>query len=276
MAIKRAMGLLVFAWCFFYLAKSCFAYDIQPYDAQQATDKPGEALSLVFCSLNYKHAADFAKDREMLIQRLKITPPFNENNKFKFWYINLSQKEEGEVFKPTSVFPPFKVRQDLLADISAKLKGAYKLVIIDAQGSIACAELSEIRKTSLVILGRKALNNDHSFAKGFLHEFGHSLGLRDECVNCQQLSSSGYPNCAASQEEAEAWWGDLVGKELRVNYIGGCCGNKNYIRPTIASLMNDPNKAEDFGPVNERYLQFPPLPSPPHKGEGNVNDVSLA
>ena len=49
--------------------------------------------------------------------------------------------------------------------------------------------------------------------------------------------------------------GDLVGQGTRVNYIFGCCGNKNYIRPTIASLMNDPDKAEDFGPVNERYLR---------------------
>ncbi|MDP3732853.1 MAG: hypothetical protein Q8R31_07540 [Candidatus Omnitrophota bacterium] len=27
------------------------------------------------------------------------------------------------------------------------------------------------------------------------------------------------------------------------------------IRPTIASLMNDADKAEDFGPVNERFLR---------------------
>ncbi|MDD4980625.1 MAG: hypothetical protein PHC54_05090 [Candidatus Omnitrophica bacterium] len=46
-----------------------------------------------------------------------------------------------------------------------------------------------------------------------------------------------------------------MGKVPRVNYIHGCCGNKNYIRPVIASLMNNPDKAEDFGPVNERFLR---------------------
>jgi len=51
-----------------------------------------------------------------------------------------------------------------------------------------------------------------SFAKGFLHKLGHSLGLRDECVDCQQLSLAGPPNCAATKEEAQKWWGDLVGK----------------------------------------------------------------
>jgi len=40
-----------------------------------------------------------------------------------------------------------------------------------------------------------------------------------------------------------------------VRYVRGCCGNRNYIRPTTASLMNDPDKAGDFGPVNERYIR---------------------
>lgn len=244
-------GLALFFFC---LLDSCFAYDIKPY-AQQASRKPGESLNLVFCSLNYKDAADFAKDMETLIQRLKITKPFDECNNFKFWYINFSQKEESKVFKPTLAFPPLKVRKDLFADISAKLKGGYKLVIIDAQGSTSCAELSEARENSLIILGRKAHDNDNNFTKVFLHELGHSFGLRDECVNCRQLSSSGYPNCASLKEEAEKWWGDLAAENDRVGYISGCCGNKDYIRPTVASLMNDFHKAEDFGPVNERYLK---------------------
>lgn len=242
------------ALCFFCLFESCFAYDIKPY-AQQVSGKLRRSLNLVFCSLNYKHAADFAKDREALIQRLKNTKPFDQYNNFKFWYISLSQKEESKVFKPTSVFPPLKVRKDFLADISAKLKGVYKLVIIDAQGSVSCAELSSIDKLSLIILGKARYTQSGSFAKGFLHELGHSLGLRDECVDCNQLSPAGEPNCATNKEEAQKWWGDLVGKSPEVNYIHGCCGNKNYIRPTIASLMNNPDKAEDFGPVNERYLR---------------------
>jgi len=44
-------------------------------------------------------------------------------------------------------------------------------------------------------------------------------------------------------------------REKFVGYINGCCGNKDYIRPTIASFMNDPDQANDFGPVNERYLR---------------------
>lgn len=147
------------------------------------------------------------------------------------------------------------MRRDFLNDLLTYLKSNYKLIIIDASGSVSTAELSSPDKLSLVILGRARYEDSSSFAKGFLHELGHSLGLRDECVDCQQLCPPGPPNCATTKEEAENWWGDLVGKEQRVNYISGCCGNKEYIRPTIASLMNNPDKAEDFGPVNERYLR---------------------
>ena len=70
----------------------------------------------------------------------------------------------------------------------------------------------------------------------------------------RSLAPPGPPNCAATEEDAKAWWGDLEGTMPRVHYIHGCGGNKNYIRPTIASFMNDPDKAGDYGPVNARYL----------------------
>jgi hypothetical protein len=172
------------------------------------------------------------------------------------YYINLSKEEENMLFKDTQGFPPFKVRQDFLNDILAHLKSSYKLILIDASGSVSCSELSAKDKISLIILGKARYNNVGSFAKGFLHELGHSFGLRDECVDCARLCPPGPPNCAQTQAEAQEWWGDLIGRgQSRVSYIRGCCGNKGYIRPVIASLMNDPDKAEDFGPVNERYLR---------------------
>lgn len=254
MVSKRAIIFFGFALCFFYLFESCFAFDIKPCE-QEVSDKSGTYLSFIFCPLDYDDLSAFTRDRETLIRKLKTTQPFNEFNNFKFWYINLSPEEGVQVFKSTSDFPPLKVRKDFLSDVSLRLKGVYKLIIVDAQGSMSCAELSGARIDSLIILGRRSYDNDDNFAKGFLHELGHSFGLRDECVNCLQRSSRGYPNCAAIKEEAEKWWGDLVMEGGRIGYISGCCGNKDYIRPTIASLMNDFHKADDFGPVNERYLR---------------------
>jgi hypothetical protein len=238
----------------FLFTNSCFAYDLKPF-AQQIPGKPGKSINIVFCSLNYKRIDDLAKDSQMLIQRLKTAKPFDEYGHFKFWSITLSPKEEADIFKPTSDFPPLGVRSDLLADISAKVQGAYKLVIIDAQGFSHCAELSQAGKDSLIVLGRYAASKDRLFANAFLHELGHSFGLRDESVISPQRSPEGYPNCATSKAEAEKWWGDLASGSDRVGYFSGCCGNMDYTRPTIASLMNDFRRAEDFGPVNERYLR---------------------
>jgi len=243
--IFKENRLFVFSLCFFYFvfSSSCLAYDIKP-------------LKLVFCPLNYSNKESFLKDLSVLTQRLKKTPPFEEvSDKIGFYYLDL-KKGEKSIFKETHTFPPIKVRQAFLDAIFSYLKSNYKLIIIDAQGSISCAELSSIDKLSLIILGKaRYAQSSGSFAKGFLHELGHSLGLRDECVDCNQLSPAGEPNCATTKEEAQKWWGDLVGKSAEVNYIRGCCGNRNYIRPTIVSIMNNPDKAEDFGPVNERYLR---------------------
>lgn len=248
------MRLFAFVFCFLGFTFNCFAYDIEPY-LKQATSEHKNLLNLVFCSLDYQDKEIFLKDIDALVQRLKKTKPFDENNTIGFWFVFTSKEEEDIIFKRTQGFPPFKVRSDFLDDISTRLSYNYKLIIIDASGSVSCAELSSADKMSLIILGKRRYKDKNSFVKGFLHELGHSLGLRDECVDCAQLSLAGPPNCAATKEEAQKWWGDLVGNDSRVNYISGCCGNKEYIRPTIASLMNDPDKAEDFDPVNEWYLK---------------------
>lgn len=246
------VNLSTFVLFIFFFCANSFAYNIKSYG-----DIPkGPRLNLVFCSLHYYNQKVFLEDTEILVQRLRQTGPFDEfTEEIGLYYIDFSRKEENLIFKRAQAFPPLKVRQDFLNGISIHLKPNYKLVIIDAVDSISCAELSSANKPSLVILGKRRYKDKNSFAKGFLHELGHSLGLRDECVDCGEICPPGPPNCATTKEEAIEWWGDLVGKESRVNYISGCCGNKDYIRPVIASLMNDPDRAEDFGPINERYLR---------------------
>ncbi|MFC1657885.1 hypothetical protein ACFL1D_00715 [Candidatus Omnitrophota bacterium] len=248
------MRLLIFVFFFLSSTLSCFAYDIQPYSEEQL-DKTKAALNLVFYALNYPEEQDSSEDIDVILESLKKTKPFDEFNNFAIWYANLPKEEKNSIFKSTPGFPPLKVRQDFLDYISERLKSNYKLIIIDYSGSLSCAELSSIDKLSLIILGRKRYTSSGSFAKGFLHELGHSLGLREECVRCNQLCAPGPPNCATTQEDAQEWWGDLAKNYSRVRFINGCCGNKDYIRPTIASLMNNTDKAGDFGPVNERFLR---------------------
>lgn len=245
----------------FVLFFSCLAFDGLAYELKslpaRSVPKPSAILNIVFCPLHYQKKDDFLRDSEAMMQRLSGTKPFDQFAQDLGTYAMSVSAREGEaVFKKVQGFPPLKIRQDFLDSISSQLGASYKLVILDASGRSFCAELSSKDEMSLIILGKAKYGGKDSFAKGFLHELGHSLGLRDESPEVYAKESpAGYPNCATSREEARKWWGDLKGKKEYVDYIRGCCGNKSYFRPTIASLMNDVEKADDFGPVNERYLR---------------------
>ncbi len=119
------------------------------------------------------------------------------------------------------------------------------------------------------------------------HELGHAMfNLPDEYVG-QQLGFDGredlssWPSCAESDEEAEAWWGDLAGSvdpmvdlwitqmdeagfpvfdpgtlEANVavsNVDGGCYGVAGSIRATFDSLMNQ--NIPVLGSVNRRWAE---------------------
>ena len=130
--------------------------------------------------MNYQNNEDFAKDREALIKRLESAKPFDEfMDALGIWYLDINQKEEMDFFKEAEGIPPLKVRQKFLDDIMSRLKSNYKLIIIDALGSVSCAELSSRDKLSLIILGRARYTKAQSFAKGFLHELGHSWFFRN-------------------------------------------------------------------------------------------------
>ena len=205
-------------------------------------------FNLVFAGLNYPDRGSFLKDLAGLEGRLRLTEPFDAfQDSLRISYLELDQKEEAAFFKNAGGAPGLKVRMDLLRRISG-LTGLYKLVIIDYRAAASSAELSSIRRTSLIVLGRGRSSNGGDFAKAFLHELGHSLGLRDECLLCARREP-GLPNCAPDKESAQKWWGRSV------EYVNGCCGSKEYFRPTVASLMNDPRKASDYGFINQEYLR---------------------
>ncbi len=237
------------AFIFFTFLPPDFAYQLTSYSKNQKAP-----INLVFIPLGYPDKESFLKDVKELTEKLTITTPFNEfPGAFRIWMIDLTAKEQNLFFGTSGVFPYFSVRSDLLEKIQQGVKGTYKGIVISFSGSTSCAELSSANKFSLLIIGRNRYKDKNSFAKGFLHELGHSFGLRDECWKCA-ATDMGFPNCAKDKNEANQWWGDLTVGSERAGYFPGCCGRPDCIRPTSISLMNDPNKANDYGPVNERYL----------------------
>jgi hypothetical protein len=230
------------------------AFAFQLREVSCPSRKP--CLSLVFIGLNCPSQALFLKDIFSIEEKLSATSPFDEFRQcINSYSVEMGEREGAVLFKRSQGTPPIKVKVDFLEEISKTVDPA-KMVFIDYQGSASRAELSLPHITSLMILGRARYAGQDDFVEGFLHELGHSLGLRDESSDAHaKTAPAGYPNCARSREEAQKWWGDLTGKDEFVDYINGCCGSRDYIRPTIASLMNDTEKAEDFGPVNRRYLR---------------------
>lgn len=126
------------------------------------------------------------------------------------------------------------------------------------------------------------------------HELGHALfGLGDEYygvsgeANPEFVSEGEWPNCANSQEQAEAWWGDLEGTydpmidiwieesmRLGIEFTAaeiddyrlggtveledgsdGCYGRDGYHRPSRSSLMGPELDPPAFGPVNVRWAE---------------------
>ena len=230
----------------------CFSYELKPYFLVKR-NKP--LLNLVFVEINLPFQPLDIVDITLLAEKLEKTTPFNEfTDHIAIWQVKLSDEETATFFQYRPDFPYLSVRQDFLDSLVSKINEPFKLVIIGDAGFNCSAELSSPNQTSLIFLNKQQYPQDEIFSRSFLHEFGHSLGLRDE-GEYSHKSEAGPPNCAQTKEDAVSWWGGLVGKEKGVNYFGGCCGSRNYIRPTVQSVMNDFKKSGDYGVVNVRYLR---------------------
>lgn len=243
--------MLLFLFFFLCLPAESFCFQINKlYSSVQSP-----TLNIVFTGLQYPQQGLFIKDTECIQAKLFSLKPFAElKEQIQIHYLVLDNNEEGVFFKQRQGTPPVVVRKDLLKKIAEQVGQAFKLVILDYQGSNTCAELSSIDRMSVIVVGRRRYVTDKDFVKGFLHELGHSLGLRDECIHCAKVEM-GYPNCAPDIGTAKKWWGEFVGKKSTVDYVGGCCGQYECVRPTIASLMNDTDKASSYGFVNEEYIR---------------------
>ena len=234
-----------------------FPWQIEPFQKElpSGDQKNQITLNIVFLPLNYQRKDNFKKDTSLIISRLKITSPFNQFRGFRFYLLNITSKEKGILFKKCKKFPYLEVRNDLIRDIRNKLNGTYKLAILDKGGNTSAAEISKANEISLIILGRNSYGKKNRLSKAFLHEFGHSLGLREENPSSSQPIIAGPPNCAPDKETAVKWWGNIAKTREGVDYFKMQSGEKVFIKPTRRSIMNNPFISCGYGPVNERYLR---------------------
>ncbi|MEA3560246.1 MAG: hypothetical protein U9R31_00545 [Candidatus Omnitrophota bacterium] len=143
---------------FLSFASSAFPWQINCF--QEGEPFTGEqkqiTLNLVFVLLNYQNESEFKKDISSIIARLKNTSPFDEFKGLKVYLLDTALKEREFLFKKSKNFPFLKVKNNLIQSIKRNIKGVYKLVILDKEGDVGAAELSNIRNISLIILGKKS------------------------------------------------------------------------------------------------------------------------
>ncbi|OPX28089.1 MAG: hypothetical protein B1H08_06570 [Candidatus Omnitrophica bacterium 4484_171] len=234
-----------------------FSWQISSFQGEDSSvaEKNQIILNLVFVSLSYQREDNFKKDISSILARLKKTSPFREFKSLKVYLLDASPEERTVLFKKSESFPFLKVKNSLIQDIKSRIGGVYKLVLLNKQGDTSAAELSNIRNISLIILGKSSYGGKNRLSKVFLHELGHSLGLREENPGSSQPIIPGEPNCASDKETAKKWWGDMVKGNSAIGYFEIYSAGRKFIKPTRRSIMNNPLKSSGYGPVNERYLR---------------------
>ena len=198
-------------------------------------EKNQAIINLVFIPLGYQEPSGAKKDILSITARLRSVFPFNEFKGFRFFFLKLDLPAEKDIFKKNKNFPYLKVSDDFIRELKDKIGGNYKLVILDKESNVSAGELSGIKDTSLIILGRNSFGEKNRLSKAFLHEFGHSMGLREENSGSSQGIIPGRPNCAPDKKTAVKWWGGIAKRNSSVGYFEIKAQNKTFIKIGRAS-----------------------------------------
>ena len=152
----------------------------------------------------------------------------------------------------------------------------FKLVILSPLNFVPSAKVARGKNSAIYMptyqgsLTREELTR--FVRRFFIHELGHSLGLRDEYSRdrpkesiideqaANSLSSNvayqpAKPNCAPDEDTAKKWWGEYLGVFEDVGVFPGCAGRTTYFFPEESTIMSDNSAKEGFGKVSEDYLR---------------------
>jgi len=258
------------------------AVDLLTLDGPVAVDEYGESLGSDLDALDPEDVFD------LVYGPFAIAPLRSFVDRFNFWYLEDDLVDDRALFHNSD--PEFSIGNEL-----AGFGLPHTAVVtLDLQG-LGEYGRSEANWTSFNLREDVPSLDEIAFAGVYLaveshwrfgaattlaHELGHALfDLRDEYVDFGRTTQYGYPNCASSVSEAEAWWGDLLGEvdpfvyeyiddrtQLDLytrdelieavtvgNYVGGCYGDVDVIRPTRDSIMN--SEVPVFGSPNRRRIE---------------------
>ncbi len=156
-----------------------------------------------------------------------VEPLRSSRERFAFWY--LADDVASDVLSVTYGVPGSDVAGEITATDPSVLglEGPVVLINISLEGDLSGSraraneptftESTEVPDRPGLGLGSIYLpisvGSPTTGASTLTHELGHAIfDLRDEYVEPGVAAPrTGYPNCPRSVEQAEAWWGDLMG-----------------------------------------------------------------
>ena len=226
-------------------------------------------LNLIFFADDYSSWDEFEADSVAVMQGLKKFSPWD-----KFQYFNIYRIKPGDADRDICTVKSENERKPTLR-CSEKINGylhniaveRFRLIVLSRRDFQSWANVSRIENSGIFFSVPKKIEEQDVYGNGLLmaHLMGHAFGLKDEEKYVVAKAEGAPhtpdgPNCAPDEETARKWWGDLAEKYPdKVGFFHTCCGDDNYIKPTISSIMNLGSDMENFNPtyglVSENYLE---------------------
>lgn len=234
----------------------------------------GNKFNIIFFYDSYDNQKDALLDIEVFKQALDLVEPYKS---LKDIITFKTLTSEGEKCRVENKGKKILVCDKELVESFNRLGiERFKLVILSPLSFTPAATIARGKNSALYIstfqgaLTRAELNR--FLGQIFIHELGHSLGLRDEysrerpaesvidkelanALSSNKAYQPAAPNCAPDETTAKSWWGEYIGVFKGVDIYPGCAGRDTYFYPEKDTLMSDNPGSESYGQVSEDYIR---------------------
>ncbi len=246
----------------------------QKYGTPQATTPNGQGLTIIFYYDGYTNATLPLRYVGLLEGALKTTEPYASATSLSTRVITSPQQQCQVVRKAQNIL---QCDKSLIPQINKLGITHFKLVVLSPLNFVPNATVARGKNSVLYMPTYQgvltATELDTFLSRFFLHELGHSFGLRDEyafqrkqsgvidSAAANATSSSvayqpAQPNCAPDEATAQKWWGAYIAANVPgVGLQPGCAGKPTYYFPQTGTLMSDNPQVATYGRVSEDYLR---------------------
>lgn len=239
------------------------------YGTPTASSKNSKNLTVLFYYDGYKDSAKALRQIGLLQGALKNTQPFASSDVISTRVFTSANDRCHVERKAQKILVCDK---GLIPEINKLNIEHFKLVILSPLDFVPNAKVVRGKNAALYLPSFKGALTDEEvnvfLSRFFLHELGHTFGLRDEYAFTRTPNSStpeaysdnvayqpARPNCAPDKATAEKWWGSYTSSDKKVGYNQGCAGDKRFYFPQTETVMSDNPQQAEYGVVSEDYLR---------------------